>query len=62
MKAEDFLNVSKHKAHDLAEANSFIFRLVSVDGEVILGYPEDIRTDRICVEIKSNRVIAATIQ
>jgi len=59
---EEFIGVSKHKAQDLAEYKSLVFRLVSVDGEVFLGYPEDVRTDRICVEIEKGKVVTATIQ
>jgi hypothetical protein len=63
MKAEDFIGVSKFKAHDLAEANSLVYRLVSVDGAIFLGYPTDEpRTDRICVEIENGVVVKATIQ
>jgi hypothetical protein len=63
MKAEDFIGVSKFKAHDLVEANSLVYRLVSVDGAIFLGYPTDeLRTDRICVEIENGVVVKATIQ
>jgi hypothetical protein len=47
MEAEKFVNLSKKRAQDLAEANYMIFRLISVDGEPFFSYPEDIRTDRI---------------
>jgi|HubBroStandDraft_5_1064220.scaffolds.fasta_scaffold1218044_1 hypothetical protein len=61
--ADNFLNLSKFKAHDLAEANSLVYRLVSVDGAIFLGYPTDEpRTDRICVEIENGVVVKATIQ
>ena len=56
-----FLNLSKASAHNLAEANSLVFRLVSVDGENFLGYPEDQRDDRVCVEIERGKIVKATI-
>jgi hypothetical protein len=62
MNANDFINLAKHRAQDLAEYNCLIFRLVSNDGEIILGYPEDKRTDRICVEIVNGKVKNASIQ
>lgn len=65
MKAEDFMCLTKHKAQDFAEKLNMIFRLVSLDGEIFLGYPkesEEIRTDRICVELEKGRVVKATIQ
>jgi len=60
--AQEFISLSKHRAQDLAEFKSLVFRLVSVDGEIFLGYPEDKRDDRICVEIEKGSVIKAVIQ
>jgi hypothetical protein len=60
--AEDFNDLSKKSAQDLAEKRNLIFRLVSVDGEKKLGYPEDNRTDRICVELEKGKVTKASIQ
>jgi len=62
MKAEDFMNLSKKKAQDLAEAKNMVFRLIKKDDEDFLPYPEDIRNDRVCVEIRDLKVIKATIQ
>jgi hypothetical protein len=62
MKAEDFLGLSKKTAQDLAEKKSFIFRLISVDGEPFFSYPEDVRTDRVCVEIENGQIVKATVQ
>jgi hypothetical protein len=63
MKAEDFIGVSKRAAQDKSESLNLIFRLVSVDGVIFLGYPTDEpRTDRICVEIENGVVVKATIQ
>lgn len=60
--ATKFLNLTKRSAQDLAEFQSLVFRLVSVDGERFLGYPDDTRTDRICVEIEKGTIVKATIQ
>lgn len=63
--ADMFVNLPKHKAQDLAEKFNMIFRLVSVDGEIFLGYPpadEEPRTDRVCIELKKGIVAQAVIQ
>ena len=60
--AEEFIGASKYKAQDLAEFKSLVFQLVSIDKEIFLGYPEDVRTDRICIEIERGKVVAAIIQ
>lgn len=57
-----FVGKSKRQAHDLAEFNHLIFRLVSVDGQSYLGYPEDQREDRICVELINGVVAKASVQ
>lgn len=62
MIADDFLGLSKKRAQDVAEYNSFIFRLVKVDDEEMLGYPTDINLERICVEIENGKVVKASIQ
>jgi hypothetical protein len=62
MNTELFIGLSKKGAQDLAEAKGLIFRLVSIDNEAYLGYPEDTRTDRVCCEITSSKVSKATIQ
>lgn len=62
MNAGDFVGLSKKGAQNKAEALNMIFRLVKLDGEVYLGYPEDVRDDRICVEIEDEKVVVATIQ
>lgn len=62
MDTELFIGLSKKMAQDRAELNNLIFRLVSIDGETYLGYPEDARTDRICCEITSAKVTKATLQ
>ena len=62
MKAEDFLGMSKKTAQDTAEKKSLIFRLISVDGEPFFSYPEDTRTDRLCIEIERGQITKAVIQ
>ena len=61
--ADEFVGMSKTRAQDMAEKRYWIFRLVSVDGERFLGYPEegDVRDDRICVEVVDNVVTAARL-
>ena len=62
MNAADFIGLSKKRAQDLCEAKNMIFRPISVDGEPFFEYPEDTRTDRVCVEIVDLKVVKATIQ
>jgi hypothetical protein len=57
-----FLNLTKKRSQDLAEVKSLVWRLVSIDGESYLGYPEDTRDDRVCVVIEKGLVVEATIQ
>ena len=61
LSAESFINLSKKDAQNLAEINNLIFRLLSVNGEPMLSYPQDKREDRICVEIENSRVTKAFI-
>ena len=56
-----FMNLPKKDAQNLAERQNLIFRLISVDGEPFLPYPEDKRDDRICVEIEKNKVAKVTV-
>jgi len=58
--ANKYIGLAKKSAQDRADRDNLIYRLVSVDGEKRLGYPEDERDDRICVEIE-NRVIVKAI-
>lgn len=62
MQADTFIGKSKKEAQDIAEKANLIFRLVSVDGNNRLGWPEDKREDRICVELNAGKVIKAEIQ
>jgi hypothetical protein len=60
--ASGFLGLSKKNSQNKAESMNLIFRLVSIDGAPFLGYPEDTRNDRVCVEIVEGVVIKAVIQ
>ena len=62
MQAEKFIGMSKKEAQDAAERYNLIFRLVSVDNHQFLGYPEDSRVDRVCVEIEKSKVVKAVLQ
>lgn len=57
-----FLNLTKKRSQDLCEAKNLVYRLVSIDSEEYLGYPEDARDDRVCVVIEKGLVVEATIQ
>jgi hypothetical protein len=61
MQAEEFIGKSKFMAQNLAESKNMIFRLISIDGEPYLSYPEDIRDDRVCVELVAGKIVKATI-
>ncbi len=58
----DFHGMSKKRAQDVAELKNLIFRLISIDGDPFLAYPEDERTDRVCVEIENGKVSKATFR
>lgn len=60
--ASQFVGLSKKRAQDLAEAKNMVFRLIRVDGEGFFAYPDDSRTDRVCVEIDAGLVSKATLK
>lgn len=60
--ANSFLGLTKKGAQNKAEEMNLIFRLVRIDGADFLGYPDDTRQDRVCVEIDKGAVTKATIQ
>lgn len=62
MNTTEFIGLEKRQSQNLAEKKNLIYRLVSVDGEKFLGYPEDTREDRICCEVERNLVVKAVIQ
>jgi hypothetical protein len=61
-RSSDFIGQTKKGAQNMAEAKNMIFRLISIDGEPFLSYPDDIRDDRVCVEITDGKVTRALIQ
>lgn len=62
MKAEDFVGLTKKTAQNKAEECNYIFRLIRIDNEPFLSWPEDVRTDRLCVEIDNGKVTTAVVQ
>ncbi len=62
LNADKYLGMTKKGAQGAAESANLIFRLIRVDGEDFLSYPEDKRDDRLCVEIDNGKVTKATIQ
>lgn len=62
VKSADFVGLSKKKAQDLAEKKNVIFRLIRIDSEDFLAYPDDNRTDRVCVEIDNTVVTKAIMR
>lgn len=62
MDTSKYLNLTKKQAQNLAEAQNLIFRLIKIDAEDYFPYPEDIRDDRVCVEIVNGKVVKALIQ
>ena len=58
----DFIGLSKFGGQNLAESKNLIFRLIKIDGEDYMDYPEDVRTDRVCVEIMDGKIFKAAIQ
>lgn len=62
MDTKQFLGLSKKSAQNLAEVNNLIFRLIRVDDVDFFSYPEDLREDRVCIEIEKSQVVAASIR
>ncbi len=62
MRAEDFIGLTKKTAQNKAEESNYIFRLIRIDGEPFLSWPEDVRSDRLCVEIDNGKVTKAVVQ
>ena len=62
MKSVAFIGLSKVSAQNLAESNNLIFRLIRIDDERFMDYPEKHRTDRVCIEIDNYKVSKASIQ
>lgn len=53
---DKFCGLGKKDAQNLAEAYNLIFRLIRIDDRNMFSYPEDSRTDRVCVEIDKGKV------
>jgi hypothetical protein len=60
--AESFIGLSKKSAQNLAESKNMIFRLIRIDDERFLDYPEETLYDRVCIEIDQGKVTKSTIQ
>lgn len=59
MNQSEFVGLTKKSAQNLADAKNLIFRLIKVDGEDYFPYPDDVREDRIYVEITDGKVSKA---
>jgi len=57
-----FLTLSKRGAQNRAESLNLVFRLIRIDQEHFLDYPEDTRDDRVCVELDNGAVSVAAIR
>jgi len=60
VKPEDFVGMSKLSAQNKAERANLIFRLIRIDDKPYFDYPEDNRTDRVCVEIDKGLITKST--
>ena len=60
--SKDFIGLTKKSAQGKAEQYNFIFRLIRIDDKDFLPYPDDVRDDRICIEMQKGEVVKATIQ
>jgi hypothetical protein len=58
----DYLGLTKKQAQDKAERKNYIFRLIRIDAENFLPYPDDVRQDRLCVELDGGKVTKVTVQ
>jgi hypothetical protein len=58
----EYISLTKKQAQDKAERKNFIFRLIRIDAESFLPYPDDVRQDRLCVEIDDGKVSKVTVQ
>jgi len=56
------LGMGKRQSQNKAESMNLIYRLISVDGEGIQSYPDDVRDDRVCIEIAGGKVVKAEIR
>lgn len=56
------LGMGKRQSQNKVEELNMIYRLIRVDNESIQSYPEDVRSDRVCVEIENGKVVRAVVQ
>jgi hypothetical protein len=61
-KVEDYMGKTKNGAQNKAEAQSMVFRLIRIDDRNFFDYPEDTRTDRVCVELDNGEVTKVVFQ
>ncbi len=62
MKSEDYLGLTKKAAQNKAEQQNLIFRLIRINDKLYFDYPEDTRSDRVCVEIDNDKVVKVAFQ
>lgn len=60
--ADEYLGLTKKMAQDKAEGKNMIFRLIRIDSEPYFPYTDEMRTDRVCVEIDNGKITIATIR
>lgn len=60
--ASKYVGLAKKAAQNQADRDNLIYFLVSVDGKEYLGYPEDERDDRVCVEFEKRVIVKASIR
>jgi hypothetical protein len=59
---KEYIGLTKKAAQDKAERQNLIFRLIRVDAEMYLSYPEDLREDRVCVEFDNGKATVAAMR
>lgn len=57
----DFIGQTKKGSQNIAEARGLVYRLIRIDRESYMPYPDDIRDDRVCIEIDNGKVSKAKI-
>jgi hypothetical protein len=60
--AANYVGMTKKGAQNKAEMEGLIFRLIRIDDTPFLPYPDDVRADRLCVELDNGEVTKASIQ
>ena len=59
--ATKYLGMSKKGAQNQAESDNIVFRLISIDGDAYMSWPDEKRDDRVCVVIEKGKVVKADI-